>query len=416
MNQEKNTLKTVGSPIKYLIVGILLAFIADFSESTFVANHPELFGSLIQSQRLKATDYTTYPFTFENDIIRPFEEGTVNKLKNILDYFFKYLPNDICYMLGRESKIEKVAKDMGIHSYEEYDISKIQPEFLKYSEINSRTFIYHFIRFFSESLMLGFFFGTASFFLTKTGVPSFLGWTILGSFIIFFLVHFIISHYDPFKFRLVEDKKAIEDSIKMAVSIDSVRTANKISQSIQNATYSHLNNGESPFDNCFGQAQYDGQVTLKFENISNSDIVVLLYDVYSGKTILNKYIRSDSSFPLNRLRQGRYKVQVLLGNNWKTNIENLCGNKGFFEMTNGYAESIDTLFFKDKGNYKYQLPVDIGTSISGNILTGEEEDTVRELPSSTFSYGESPKIHIERGRKLKFIEYKKINKFEFFKR
>ena len=140
--------------------------------------------------------------------------------------------------------------------------------------------------------------------------------------------------------------------------------------------YSHLNNGDSPFDNCFGQGVYGGNAILTVENGTTWDAIVLLYDVNTGSTIRNEYIRANSSFPLTGIRQGSYKIQVLYGENWSPNVASPCGSIGFFEIDDGYDETENAIFLTDGGgrysNDRYTLHAVIGGNSKSKKISKRE--------------------------------------------
>jgi hypothetical protein len=125
-----------------------------------------------------------------------------------------------------------------------------------------------------------------------------------------------------------------------------------------------LKNGSSPFDACFGKGIYSGNATLTIKNGASSDAIVCLYSTSSGRTIRNEYVRKNTSFTMDNIAQGYYKIRVFYGNDWNPTLENSCGTKGFFESDVSFSEFDGTEYFEDS-YYGYTIATVTLYAVSG---------------------------------------------------
>lgn len=132
-----------------------------------------------------------------------------------------------------------------------------------------------------------------------------------------------------------------------------------------------LKNGSSPFDTCFGKGIYNGNATLTIKNGANSDAIVCLYSIHSNRTIRNEYVRKNTSFTMDNIAQGNYKIRVFYGNNWNPNLENTCGTKGFFESDVSFSEFDRTEYFEDSDEGYTVATVTLYTVSGGNASTSK---------------------------------------------
>lgn len=169
----------------------------------------------------------------------------------------------------------------------------------------------------------------------------------------------------------------IEDSTKS--EIPSVQTVYKKEQSdIQLTENKHqisdykdnqLNNGSSPFDNCFGKGIYGGNATLTIKNGASSDAIVCLFSVAANRTIRNEYIQKNSSFTMDNIQKVYYKIRVFYGNDWNPEVNSPCGSKGYFESDIHFSEFEDTEFFEDDESGYTVATVTLYTVSGGNAQT-----------------------------------------------
>jgi hypothetical protein len=79
-----------------------------------------------------------------------------------------------------------------------------------------------------------------------------------------------------------------------------------------------LTNGSGPYSKYFGEQAYDfnSDCWLKFINSNKADAIVCLENVYTGKTIRNSYIRAGTSYTMENIPTGTYKIKTFYGNDW----------------------------------------------------------------------------------------------------
>jgi hypothetical protein len=130
-----------------------------------------------------------------------------------------------------------------------------------------------------------------------------------------------------------------------------------------------LSNGSSPLDACFGKGIYSGNATLTIKNGSSSDAIVCLYSVSSRRTIRNEYVRKSSSFTMDNIAQGYYKIRVFYGNDWNPTLENSCGTKGNFESDVSFSEFDGQQYFEDSYDGYTIATITLYTVAGGNAST-----------------------------------------------
>jgi hypothetical protein len=130
-----------------------------------------------------------------------------------------------------------------------------------------------------------------------------------------------------------------------------------------------LPNGASPFDACFGKGYYNGNATLTIKNGASSDAIVCLYSISRGQTIRNEYVCKNSSFTMDNISQGSYKIRVFYGNDWNPELENPCGEKGYFESDVYFSEFDETKYFEDNNDGYTVATVTLYTVTGGNAST-----------------------------------------------
>ncbi|GHT33190.1 hypothetical protein FACS189434_06740 [Bacteroidia bacterium] len=144
-------------------------------------------------------------------------------------------------------------------------------------------------------------------------------------------------------------------------------------RTLYNSPYkgNQLLNGTSPFNTCFGQDNYYGNATLTIKNGANSDAIVCLYNISRNKTVRNKYVRKNTSFTIDNIMQGNYKIRVFYGNDWNPELENPCGVKGFFESDVSFSEFDRTEYFQDSYDGYTIATVTLYTVAGGNASTSK---------------------------------------------
>ena len=132
-------------------------------------------------------------------------------------------------------------------------------------------------------------------------------------------------------------------------------------------------NGFSPYDSYFGRGKYDYNAlnTIIVHSPSTSNIVFLLKDVYSGKTIRNEYIRKNSTFNLTNIPYGTYTFSYFSGKNWSESKTLKNGRiKGGFTKNISFSKSDkvkDWMEFNE--DYQGQYEITLTQVAAGNLET-----------------------------------------------
>lgn len=144
---------------------------------------------------------------------------------------------------------------------------------------------------------------------------------------------------------------------------------NKIRLQTSKYKGNQLPNGSSPLDECFGRGYYNGNATLTIKNGASSDAIVCLYSISLGQTIRNEYVRKNSSYTMDNISQGSYKIRVFYGNDWNPELENPCGIKGYFDSDVYFSEFDGTEYFEDSYDGYTVATVTLYTVAGGNAST-----------------------------------------------
>jgi|TARA_B110001450_G_scaffold162992_1_gene151915 hypothetical protein len=138
-------------------------------------------------------------------------------------------------------------------------------------------------------------------------------------------------------------------------------------------------NGTSPYNSYFGSGIYDDtQNSIIVNSPKNSDIVFLLKNAFSGKTIRNEFIRKNSTFELTEIPYGTYIFVYFSGTDWSYNESMKNGRiRGGFTKNKSFSKSEyskDRMEFKTGYYGSYELT--LTQVISGNLETqpADEDD------------------------------------------
>ena len=138
-------------------------------------------------------------------------------------------------------------------------------------------------------------------------------------------------------------------------------------------------NGTSPYNSYFGGGIYDDtQNSIIVNSPKNSDIVFLLKNAFSGKTIRNEFIRKNSTFELTDIPYGTYIFVYFSGTDWSYNESMKNGRiRGGFTKNKSFSKSEyskDRMEFKTGYYGSYELT--LTQVISGNLETqpADEDD------------------------------------------
>ena len=138
-------------------------------------------------------------------------------------------------------------------------------------------------------------------------------------------------------------------------------------------------NGTSPYNSYFGSGIYDDtQNSIIVNSPKNSDIVFLLKNAFSGKTIRNEFIRKNRTFELTEIPYGTYIFVYFSGTDWSYNESMKNGRiRGGFTKNKSFSKSEyskDRMEFKTGYYGSYELT--LTQVISGNLETqpADEDD------------------------------------------
>ncbi len=138
-------------------------------------------------------------------------------------------------------------------------------------------------------------------------------------------------------------------------------------------------NGFSPYNSYFGNGLYDNTTenSIVVTAPEEADMVIFIRNVYSGKTIRNEYIRSNTTFSLTSLPYGYYKFIYLYGSEWNSDLYFKNGAaKGNFSTNKGVGKSNDAIDFEFKTGYKGRYTLKLQLIANGNLETvpGTEDE------------------------------------------
>jgi hypothetical protein len=159
--------------------------------------------------------------------------------------------------------------------------------------------------------------------------------------IVLIVVLFFAYGYLKDVFIKSEEKPRSSNSAVESPVVDTSVTVQpeKETVAVSDGIIGQLNNGDSPLDNCFGQGVYYGNAYITFRNSNNSDAIVCLVSLQTGKTIRNEYIRAGTDFNMSSIPAGTYYLKVFYGNDWNPKIKNPCGTLGSFEQDAHFSKS-----------------------------------------------------------------------------
>jgi hypothetical protein len=189
----------------------------------------------------------------------------------------------------------------------------------------------------------------------------------------FFTIRAIYNHKGNYTERK-SSYKGYSSSPKIYKSNDNYSNHNSYSKPTYTESQykgNQLKNGASPLDGCFGKGVYSGNATLTIKNGASFDAIVCLYSISSRRTIRNEYVRKSSSFKMDNIAQGHYKIRVFYGNDWNPNLENSCGTKGNFESDVSFSEFDRTEYFEDSYGGYTVATVTLYTVSGGNASISE---------------------------------------------
>jgi hypothetical protein len=132
-------------------------------------------------------------------------------------------------------------------------------------------------------------------------------------------------------------------------------------------------NGYSPYNSFFGKGIYNNKTdnTISVSSPSFSDIVFLLKDINTNRTIRNEYIRSGSTFSLTGIPYGTYTFTYFSGKNWSNDVSLKNGQiKGGFTKSKSFSKSEkikDRMTFEE--GYYGTYTIKLTQEVNGNLET-----------------------------------------------
>ena len=165
----------------------------------------------------------------------------------------------------------------------------------------------------------------------------------------------------------------IENDSKSDVKTETTKAAKNIVETpIVKKTY-RPENGYSPYNSFFGKGIYNNKTdnTISVSSPSFSDIVFLLKDINTNRTIRNEYIRSGSTFNLTGIPYGTYTFTYFSGKNWSNDVLLKNGQiKGGFTKSTSFSKSEkikDRMTFEE--GYYGTYTIKLTQELNGNLET-----------------------------------------------
>lgn len=165
----------------------------------------------------------------------------------------------------------------------------------------------------------------------------------------------------------------IENDFKSDVKTETTKAAKDIVETpIVKKTY-RPENGYSPYNSFFGKGIYNNKTdnTISVSSPSFSDIVFLLKDINTNRTIRNEYIRGGSTFNLTGIPYGTYTFTYFSGKNWSNDVLLKNGQiKGGFTKSTSFSKSEkikDRMTFEE--GYYGTYTIKLTQELNGNLET-----------------------------------------------
>ena len=165
----------------------------------------------------------------------------------------------------------------------------------------------------------------------------------------------------------------VENDFKSDVKTETTKAAKDlIKTTVVKKTY-RPENGYSPYNSFFGKGVYNNKTnnTISVSSPSISDIVFLLKDINTNRTIRNEYIRSGSTFSLTGIPYGTYTFTYFSGKNWSNDVSLKNGQiKGGFTKSKSFSKSEkikDRMTLKE--GYYGTYTIKLTQEVNGNLET-----------------------------------------------
>tara|TARA_B110000908_G_scaffold167003_1_gene219165 strand:+ start:1313 stop:1966 length:654 start_codon:yes stop_codon:yes gene_type:complete len=130
-------------------------------------------------------------------------------------------------------------------------------------------------------------------------------------------------------------------------------------------------NGTSPYDALYGSGVYHStQNSILVTAPEQSDLVFLLKDLRTYRTIRNEYIRAGTQFNLTKIPYGNYKFYYTYGKAWSSTAPFKKGAaKGNFTIGKGVSKSDDRIDFEFQQGKPSRYTLTLQMVENGNLST-----------------------------------------------
>ncbi len=189
-----------------------------------------------------------------------------------------------------------------------------------------------------------------------------------------YLKYFAFIIFIVFFYEICNDENSNKENNTSSVKYnsDKVDVDDDFKSEIEQTKTPRPENGFSPYNSYFGSGIYNNSTknSIAVTAPEKADMVIFIRDIYSGRTIRNEYIRSNSTFTLTGLPYGYYKFFYLYGNNWDENSTFKNGAaSGNFNKDKGVGKSDDAIDFEFKQGYIGTYTLKLQLLLNGNLQT-----------------------------------------------
>jgi len=129
--------------------------------------------------------------------------------------------------------------------------------------------------------------------------------------------------------------------------------------------------GYSPYDSWYGKGIYhQTENSIEVTAPNERDIVFLLRDLSSQRTIRNEYVRAGRTFSLTKIPYGNYKFYYTYGNDW-SNLASFKDQEGLgnFTSNKGVSKSDEYRDFEFERGYTGAYTLKLQMVVGGNLET-----------------------------------------------
>ena len=99
-----------------------------------------------------------------------------------------------------------------------------------------------------------------------------------------------------------------------------------------------LENGATPFMQCFGENNVDGNNKVVFHNPFLEDALVCIFNPKTNEVIQQAYVVGKSTYAFQTLINGTYSMKLYVGKNWNPLKPNFCSLHGAFDSNPHYLK------------------------------------------------------------------------------